>query len=802
MSWRLASTILLFALIVPGRTDAQTTEPVALPATVVYAPTPLGGDRAKRQDISLDEVPRTRVYVSPAFVQSVSAADDRVPGNVSVVDANQIKRTDSLNVTDALRQFVPGLITNEVAGNPFQPDVEFRGFVASPVSGTPQGLAVYQNGVRINEAFGDTVNWDLIPTAAIRSITVSTNNPAFGLNALGGALNVQMKNGFGYFGTEADLTGGSFGRLQGSLQWGKRTGDVAVYGALEGLHDDGFRNFSATDIARFYGDVGYKGADSEVHMNLGAGDSVIGATGTVPVQLLQQYYGATYTTPQSTHNQAAYLNVTATADVAQDWAMDGLVHVRRFQQRTVDGNPTETQPCLDPALLCFGDNVTPAFGLDGIQLANPFPAGAILGEIDRTTTVSSTVGAAVQATNSSRLFDHANHLVVGSSIDYSISHFGASAELGTVAPDYVVTGSDIFLGPSGNPVTIGPVAMRSTNLYTGLYALDTLDVTSRLSLTAGGRLNVANIDLEDQLGGRLNGNNNYMRVNPLIGGTYKINPTLTAYAGYSESNRTPTPLELGCADPAHPCLIAAFLVSDPPLKQVVSKSVEAGIRGSTSLDGVQSTLTWRLGAFRTITFDDILAIPTPAFQGFGFFQNVGSTLRQGIEVEFKVKKASAEFCASYTFVDARFLDYLSLSSNSPFANANGVIQVVPGDQIPAIPQHRFKVGLDFVATDKLKVGGDALLVGSQYFVGDGSNQAPKLPPYAVFNLHGSYQIDKTIQLIGRIDNLFDNRYATYGTFFSTLALPDFANGGAAFTDPRSVSPARPRAFYAGLHAVF
>jgi len=108
---------------------------------------------------------------------------DKVPASVNIVDANQIQRTDSLNISDALQKYVPGIIVNEVAGNPFQPNVQFRGFVASPVAGTPQGLAVYQNGVRINEAFGDTVNWDLIPTAAIRSVAVVTNNPAFGLNA-------------------------------------------------------------------------------------------------------------------------------------------------------------------------------------------------------------------------------------------------------------------------------------------------------------------------------------------------------------------------------------------------------------------------------------------------------------------------------------------------------------------------------------------------------------------------------------------------------------------------------------------
>jgi len=153
-------------------------------------------------------------------------------------------------------------------------------------------------------------------------------------------------------------------------------------------------------------------------------------------------------------------------------------------------------------------------------------------------------------------------------------------------------------------------------------------------------------------------------------------------------------------------------------------------------------------------------------------------------------------------VDARFLTALQLASNSPFRDADDNIQVLPGNQIPAIPRHRIKAGIDYSITDKLKVGGDALFVSSQYFVGDGSNQAPKLPGYTVFNVHASYQIDKTFQIYGRVDNLFDNRYATFGTFFDTAAIPNFANGGAAFTDARSISPARPRAFYLGLRATF
>jgi len=777
-----------------------------LPAvTVVAPPKPASARPAPGAGPARHEVPQTRLTVVATTPLAGTGIDaDKVPASVTTVSSSDIARTRSLSVTDTLQQRVPGIVVNEVAGNPFQPDVQFRGFVASPVSGTPQGLAVYQNGVRINEAFGDNVNWDLIPTAAIRSIGVVANNPAFGLNALGGALNIEMKDGFQYHGAEIDTMGGSYGRLQSSAQWGKQVDNFAVYGALEGLHDDGFRDFSASDVRRFYGDVGYRYDGNEFHLNMGAADNKFGATATVPVELLQQNYSAVYTTPQTMTNQVGYLNLTGKVDVAPTWTVEGSAHLRVFDQSTVDGNSTGTQVCADPTLLCFGDPNTPANGLNGMQLSNPFPAGAILGEIDRTSTQSTTSGASLQATNTDQWFGHDNRFVVGGSFDYGVTHFSASSELGTVAPNFVVNGSGIFLGTSGNPTSIGPVALRTVNQYEGLYALDTFDVTKAFAITAGGRFNVADISLQDQIGTALNGNSTYTRFNPIIGGTYKITPGLTAYASYSEANRAPTPLELGCADPLHPCLLANFLVSDPPLKQVVARTVEAGLRGSHDFSPAIGTFGWKLGVFRTDDSDDIMNIPAPLpLQGFGFFQNVGSTRRQGIEAEANLKSSAFEVYATYAFVDARFRDALTLASNSPSAiNNNGNIFVLPGDQIPAIPRHRIKAGLDYLITDKLKVGGDMLLVSSQYFVGDASNQQPKLPAYAVFNVHGSYDISKNVQLYARVDNVFNNLYSTYGTFFDTAAIPNFTNGGAAFTDARSVSPARPRAFYAGMKVTF
>ncbi len=506
---------------------------------------------------------------------------------------------------------------------------------------------------------------------------------------------------------------------------------------------------------------------------VGLASNNFGAVTTVPAELLQQYWGATYTSPQTSANRVGYFNLTGKVEATPTWTIEGGAHLRIFDHKTLDGNPSGTQACADPALLCFGDDSTPANGLNGAQLANPFASGATIGERDRTTTHSTTAGLSLQATNT---------------------------ELGAIGPDFVVGSSGIFLGPSGFPVSIGPVSLRTTNQYTGVYALDTFDVTNAFSITGGGRFNSARITLEDQIGTMLNGHQEFDRFNPIIGGTYKITPELTAYAGYSEANRAPTPLELGCADPAHPCIVAAFLVSDPPLKQVVSRTVEAGLRGTRELN--IGTLGWKLGAFRAKNTDDILAIPSPELQGFGYFQNVGSTRRQGIEAEINLKSSTLQLYASYAFVDARFLDALQVGSNSPFRDDNGNVQILPGNQVPAVPRHRIKAGIDYSITDALKVGGDALFVSSQYFVGDESNQAPKLPSYAVFNVHASYQIDKTFQIYGRVDNIFDNRYATYGTFFDTTAVPNFANGGAPFTDPRSLSPARPRAFYAGLKATF
>src|SRR5947199_7355384 len=229
MGARLLSVGTISICLVPGIDCAQAqTAPrdsEVLPAIEVVAPPTAAKPARSRGAPQATTRNLRRVFVYPTAPTTTASSGmdvDKVPASINAVGAGQIARTGSLNIADALQQQVPGIIISDTTGNPFQPDIQFRGFVASPVAGTPQGLAVYQNGVRVNEAFGDTVNWDLIPEAAIERLNLVTGNPVFGLNALGGALAVEMKNGFTFQGFEGEVHGGSFGRRAGSLQYGAR----------------------------------------------------------------------------------------------------------------------------------------------------------------------------------------------------------------------------------------------------------------------------------------------------------------------------------------------------------------------------------------------------------------------------------------------------------------------------------------------------------------------------------------------------------------------------------------------------
>ncbi|MEP9371687.1 TonB-dependent receptor [Mesorhizobium sp. KR1-2] len=727
----------------------------------------------------------------------------RIPAAVNKIDAKQFEAQSSPSVVSTMLINVPSVSSTNESGNSFEPDLQFRGFLATPITGTPIGLAVYQNGVRINEAFGDNVHWDFIPPDAIHVMDIVTANPIFGLNALGGAVVVQMKNGFTYQGAENDFVVGSFGRVQDSFQWGKQDGNYAAYFAIDGAYENGFRERSSSTIRRLYGDVGYKDEQSEIHLNVTAADNFFNAPATTPVELLKRDYSAVYTTPQSDDLQMGMISLQGNTKLSDTRTLAGTLYYRHLSDKHVDGNDTDVQVCDDPTLLCFTDGTTPAIGSNGQQLPNLFPEGAVLGQIDRNSTRTNGWGGTLQITDTAKLRDMDNTFVLGASLDMAGSNFNANSELGTADPDtLVITGNGQYLGyTTSDEGSIGPVKLRTRNTYVGVYALDTLDVTKKFTLTLGGRFNFANIDLTDLLQtgpGSLTGDHQYARFNPVIGGTYKITPDVVGYASYSESNRAPTPLELGCSDPNLPCVIDTFLVSDPNLDQVVSRTVELGLRGKTNLSGNQ-TLGWKLGLYRTDNSNDILNVVAPIGMTFGYFANVGKTRREGIEAAVNYTKGDWSAFASYAYVDATYQSYITLNPPSGDPAGDEPIQVVPGDHISRIPAHHFKLGVDYKVNDKWTVGGNVLAVGSQNFGGDESNENPKLPGYATVDLHTTYQITKNMQFHAEIENLFNTKYYLNGTYFDNTSSVGSLVGGHN-TD--TVTPGKPFAVYAGLKVTF
>jgi iron complex outermembrane receptor protein len=716
---------------------------------------------------------------------------------------------------DAVNRGLPGVSLGDQTGNPFQRDLDYRGFTASPVQGTPQGIAVYQNGVRINESWGDVVNWDFIPEKAIDRVSLYPSNPVFGLNAIGGALSIQMKNGFTYHGTEVELMGGSYGRVQSSAQVGAQDGNVSAYALYESAYDRGWRDFaSSSHVNRMYVDVGARNDDTELHVNFTGADNILGNVAATPVELLNQSWSSVYTWPQSTHLQLAFLNASLNHNFSDTFSFQGNAYFRAFRQSHVDGNGTDVTSCNGGANLCIGDNSDP---LSGPTSGPPTPntlGTAFLGELDRNQAATNSFGGTAQVTSADRIFEHDNHLVAGVSVDHGFTKFNAASELGTVDQNLFVTGTGIIINQPD--AGLSTVDLHATNTYAGVYATDTFDVTSRLSVTAGGRFNFALIDLEDQTGLNplLNSSNRFQRFNPVIGATYKVTPNLTLYAGYSEANRTPTPLELGCSDPNHPCMIDSFLVADPPLKQVVSHTIEAGVRGSYGKDARTGRLAWSLGVFHTLSDDDIIEVASPlGVNNFGFFQNAGQTLRQGIEAKVDYRFDRWNAYANFTYVDATYRSPITLfSPNNPNALTdpnNGDVQFVnvqPGDHIPGIPAIRFKAGAEYAVTDAWKVGADLNVVGSQYLVHDDTNQSPKVPAYAVLNLHTSYRLTSNIEVFSVINNALNQHYYSGGTFFETGGFAS-TNGGVtnlltSLSDPRTFVPGMPLAAYAGVKVRF
>ncbi|MEO8071370.1 MAG: TonB-dependent receptor, partial [Acidobacteriota bacterium] len=776
---------------------------------------------------------------------------DQIPGPVQHAAADDILASGALDIAVFLSRRLTAVHLNEVQGNPFQPDVNYRGYTASPLLGTPQGVSVFMDGVRLNQPFGDIVSWDLIPRAVIQSITLMPgSNPLFGLNTLGGALAIQTKDGHSAPGTTVQtIVGSSLRRAVEFEHGGSRASGIDWYLAGNLFAEDGWRNDSPSNVGQLFGKAGWQRVKGDVHVTGAYADTSLTGNGLQEQRLLARDYASVYTKPDQTDNRSTFLNLSARYNATDRVMFSGNAYYRHIRTDTLNGDVNDNsldQSLYQPGaaeravLAANGYPDIPAAGLNAANTPFPFlrcignvllldePGEKCTGLINRTNTRQHNEGVSAQLTLLDKATGGRNQLVIGAAFDHSGTNFIQSAELGYVNPDRSITGTGAFAdGVHGGDVDGEPfdsaVELNGRTSTGSFYLADTFELSRVAHLSMSGRYNrtsLENRDLRDPDGeeGSLNGSQTFSRFNPALGLTIDLRPAINAYAGYSEGSRAATSIEVGCADPDQPCKLPNSLAGDPPLDQVVTKTFEVGLRGG-------GAVTWNAGYFHADNFDDIQFVASER-SGFGYFSNFGKTRRQGIELAVGARLGLTSIGANYTFLDATYQTDETVSGESNSTNEEGpglggTIDVEPGNRIPLIPRHMFKAFAEFQVSGKLSFNVDLIGVSSSfargnenndhesdgiYYLGPGSAGA-----YGVVNLDARYQLHPKLELLLQVNNLFNHHYATAaqlgqeafdanGTF---QARPFPAVGGEFPTQHGTFyAPGAPRQAWAGARVKF
>jgi iron complex outermembrane receptor protein len=727
----------------------------------------------------------------------------KVPTNVQTATGEEIAEQHLLDLTAYMNANFAGVFVNEGTTNPLQPDVQFRGYSASPLLGLPQGLAVYQDGVRLNEPFGDTVNWALMPQTAVDSMQLIPGAfPVFGLNSLGGAISIRTKDGFSHQGTSAELTGGSWNRIIADVESGNTFGaDGAFSYYVNGYYfeEDGWRDFSPSRAARFFTNIGWQGDASKVTVDFTYADTDLIGNGAIPFQLAAVDRNAIFTRPDQTENELFTVNFRGehgNGPLKLSWN----AYYRSSDIASFNGDDSDFGECMAPeneGFICEGDDDDDdddeeegeeeeeeeeeelVLDPDG----NPIPAteDTLGATVNRTNTQQDTLGGNIQLSWNTDGGFGSNQLIVGANFVTSDIRFDASTELGRLDETRLAI-------PSGFLVEESFTALETSADSYSAFFINTFSPNDVVSLQVSGQFNSTDIVLRDQLGTALNGDHSFQRFNPAAGVTIQVSDGLQLYGGYFESNRAPTPVELTCADPDDPCRLPNAFLADPPLDDVVANTFEAGLRGTSEW------LDWSFGFFRTRNRNDIIFISAGPFTNSGFFDNVGDTTRDGVEMMLNGRITDrGTWFANYTYLNASFDDNFSVSSpNNPLAD-DGQIEVQKGDRLPGVPEHLAKAGFSFDITPRFNIGGTVNHSSERFLRGDEGNLLPPLEGFTVVNLRGEYRLNDIARFFLTVNNVFDEQYATLGL----LGEGDEVLGDD-FDDPRFLSPGPPRAAWVGV----
>ncbi len=670
---------------------------------------------------------------------------NEVPANIQQISVSAINRLASATLSGSLNQLAGSVNLNDTEGTPFQENLNFRGFTASPVLGTPEGVSVYVDGVRVNEAFGDVVNWDLIPQGAISSLEVIPGaNPVFGFNTLGGAVSITTKRGFDDPGTHFEIYGGSFGRHVEQVDTGGHDRHFDYYLGGTVFDDHGWGDENPSRVRQVYGEVGYRDSLNDASLNLTYADNTLYGNQTLPMSLLSDPYQS-YTWPDVQTNQMVFLNFDELHRLSSGWTLTAKGYFRRVStdvfNSNVNGNFDPTQP-VGPGNEPMGN------AIEGIDQYRP--------------------GAALQIAGHSLLAGHRNTLIVGASYDPAWTNYRQFSQQAGISRDTL----------SSSPAVLGTL-LHAVNNYSGVYFSDTLGLTRKLFLNVAGRYNHASVTLQDRLGTALNGHDVYNHFDPSVGLTFNPTRTLTLYANYDQGTRVPTPMELTCANPTAPCTLPDAFTSDPPLKAVTAKNFEVGARGKLG-----RAISFTMSVFRTNLDNDIQFVAAGnGIISSGYFINVGQTRRQGFSLGLHGRKGPIALGVHYSFVQATFQSPLTLNSpnNSTAAPIDCAtctdVRVIPGDRIPGIPENILKLNAQY-ASGPLTLGVNVVGQSDIYAQGDENNRDVNgpIPGFFLVNLNAGYSLSSRWRVFARIDNVFDKRYYTYGI----LGLNELTGPGHTF----------------------
>ncbi|ORU93066.1 MAG: TonB-dependent receptor [Cycloclasticus sp. symbiont of Bathymodiolus heckerae] len=758
--------------------------------------------------------------VATTPLHGVGIDKNSVPYPVQTANSKAIEKSQSLDVSDYMARNLGSVHINQAQNNPLQPDLQYRGFTASPLLGNSQGLSVYMNGVRINEPFGDAVNWDVIPQSAISGINlIAGSNPLFGLNTLGGALSIKTKNGFTNSGNSVQAYGGSFNRRANEFESGGNDGDLSYFVTGNWFKESGWRDHSESDAKQLFSSFGWRSDNSELELTLAAADTDLNGNGSSPLELLKQDRKEVFTYPDNTQNELRMAALTGNHWLSDTVQFSGNAYLRKNDRDTFNGDGSDygvidlvviAGPNVGAGLNENGDIIITADECGGActagdlveegeqvedQNGNVVNPGLDDDEIainNSSTTEQDGYGLGGQLTFLNDLYGHENQLITGFSFDQADVTYRFATEIAEFTEDRGTTGTGLI-----NAESIVDAKIKTSTA--SLFFMDSFSVNDALTLTLSGRYNYSRINISGTTGDQPvvpageSSTHTFTRFNPSAGLTYEFSTQVASYVSYSESSRVPTAAELTCHDQTNPCALPNSFLSDPPLDMVVAKTWEAGLRGA-----IQS-MNWHAGVFQTVNHDDIYFLPTEEGPGLspGYFSNIGKTRRRGLELSLDADYQQWSWFMNYSWIEAEFLNSFEVNAeNNPAAIAFGIdeLSVEKGNSIPSIPKHTLKWGVDWNVSEKFAVGFDAVYNSSQYFRGDEANASSKVGGYTVFNLHGRYAVTNNLDIFARVDNVFDREYETFGLY----GEPDEAPGFGVFTDTRFYGAGAPRGAWVGV----